>query len=80
MESNTLKTNLLQGNIENAIKNLQSLLNNNYLAAEKIMSLHNPEIKVLNESVAKTKNSSDDLMKLMSSNMFFFANHSCCGN
>ena len=69
MESNTPKTILLQGDAENAIKNLQSVLNNNYLAAEKIMLLHNPEIKALNKSVAKIEDSFDYLMKLMSCNM-----------
>ena len=34
------------------------------------MSLRNPEIKALNETVAEIENSYDKLMKLMSSNMF----------
>ena len=70
MESNTPEINSLQGDVKNAFKNLQSILNDNYLAAEKIMSLRNPEIKALNKSVAKIEDSYNKLMKLMSSNMF----------
>ena len=52
MESNIPKTNSLPGNVENAIENLQSVLNDNYLAAKKIMWLGIPEIKALNKSVS----------------------------
>ena len=70
MESNTPEINPLQDDVENAIKSLRSILNNNYLTAEKLMSLRNPEIKKsLNESVTKVEDSYDELMKLMASNM-----------
>ena len=61
--------NPLQDDVENAIESLRSILNNNFVIAEKLMSLRNPEIKSLNESVAKVEDSYNDLMKLMSSNM-----------
>ena len=67
MDSNTPKINPLSDDVESAIENL--LLNDNYLAAEKIISLFNFEIKALNESVAKIEDSYNDLMKLMQSNM-----------
>ena len=44
MESNTPAINPLQDDVENAIESLRSTLNNNYLTAEKLMSLRNPEI------------------------------------
>ena len=69
MESNTSEINPLQDDVENTIKSLRSILNDNYLAAEKLMSLRNLEIKSLNESVAKVEDSYDEFMKLMSSNM-----------
>ena len=69
MESNTPEINPLQDDVENAIESLRSTLNNNYLTAEKLMSLRNPEIKSLNESVAKVEDSYNELMKIMSSNM-----------
>ena len=69
MESNTPEINPVQDDVENAIESLRSTLNNNYLAAEKIMSLRNPETKSLNENVAKIEDSSNELIKLMSSNM-----------
>ena len=70
MESNTPEINPLQDDVENAIESLRSILNNNYLTAEKLMSLRNPEIKKsLNESVTKVEDSYNELMKLMSSNM-----------
>ena len=70
MESNTPEINPFQDDVENAIKILRSILNNNYLTAEKLMSLRNPEIKKsLNESVTKVEDSYDELMKLMASNM-----------
>ena len=69
MESNTPEINPLQDDVENAIESLRSILNNNYLAAEKLMSLRNAEIKSLNESVAKVEDSYNELMKLMSRNM-----------
>ena len=69
MESNTPEINPLQDNVENAIESLRSILNNNYLTAEKVMSLRNQEIKSLNESVAKVEDSYNELIKLMSSNM-----------
>ena len=69
MESNAAENNPLQDDVENAIENLPSILNNNYLAAEKIMSLRNPESKSLNESVAKIEHSYNKLMKLMLNNM-----------
>ena len=69
MESNTPVINPLQDDVENAIESLRSTLNNNYLTAEKLMSLRNPEIKSLNESVAKVEDSYNELMKIMSSNM-----------
>ena len=53
MESNTPEINPLQDDVQNAIESLRSTLNNNYLTAEKLMSLRNPEIMSLNESVAK---------------------------
>ena len=64
MKSNTPKTNPLPGDVKNAFKNLQSVLNNIYLAAEKIMSLRNPHIKVFNKSVSKIEDSYDKLVKL----------------
>ena len=69
MESNTPEINPLQDDVQNAIESLRSTLNNNYLIAEKLMSLRNPEIKSLNESVAKVEDSYNELMKIMSSNM-----------
>ena len=69
MESNTPEINPLQDDVQNAIESLRSTLNNNYLTAEKLMSLRNPEIKSLNESVAKVEDSYNELMKIMSSNM-----------
>ena len=69
LESNTPEINPLQDDVENAIESLLSTLNNNYLTAEKLMSLRNPEIKSLNESVTKVEDSYNKLMKLMSSNM-----------
>ena len=69
IESNTPEINPLQDDVENAIKSLRSILNDNYLAAEKLMSLRNPETKSLNESVAKIEDLYNKLMKLMSSNM-----------
>ena len=69
MESNTPEINPLQDDVQNAIESLRSTLNNNYLTAEKLMSLCNPEIKSLNESVAKVEDSYNELMKIMSSNM-----------
>ena len=69
MESNTPEINPLQDDVQNAIESLRSTLNNNYLTAEKLMSLRNPEIKSLNESVAKVEDSHNELMKIMSSNM-----------
>ena len=69
MESNTPEINPLQDDIENAIESLRSILNNNYLTPEKLMSLCNPEIKSLKESVAKVEDSCNELMKLMSNNM-----------
>ena len=69
MVSNTPEINPLQDDVENAIESLQSILNNNYLTAEKLMLLHNPEIKSLNESVTKVEESYNELMKLMSSNI-----------
>ena len=68
MESNTSEINPLQDDVENAIESLRSL-NDNYLAAEKLMSSRNPETKSLNESVSKIEDSYNELMKLMSSNM-----------
>ena len=53
MESNTPETNPLQGDVENVIESLRSVLNDDYLAAEKIMSLSNSEIKAFNERFAK---------------------------
>ena len=47
MESNTPEINPLQDDVQNAIESLRSTLNNNYLTAEKLMSLRNPEIKSL---------------------------------
>ena len=69
MESNTREINPLQDDVENAIKSFRSILNDNYLAAEKLISLRNLETKSLNESVAKIEDSYNELMKLMSSNM-----------
>ena len=69
MESNTPEINPLQDDVKNAIESLRSILNNNYLTAEKLMSLRNPEIKSLNESVAKVEDSYNELIKIMSSNM-----------
>ena len=69
MESNTPEINPLQDDVQNAIESLRSTLNNNYLTAQKLMSLRNPEIKSLNESVAKVEDSYNELMKIMSSNM-----------
>ena len=69
MEANIPEINPLQGDLENAIANLQSILNDNCLAAEKLMPLGNPEIKPLNKSVAQIEDSYDNLMKLMCSNM-----------
>ena len=69
MESNTPEINPLQDDVQNAIESLRSTLNNNYLIAEKLMSLRNPEIKSLNESVAKVEDSYNELIKIMSSNM-----------
>ena len=69
MESNTPEINPVQDDVENAIESLRSILNNNYLTAEKIMLLRNQEIKSLNESVAKIQDLYNELMKLMSSNM-----------
>ena len=69
MDSNTPEINPLQDDVENAIKSLRSILNNNYSTAKEIMSLHNLEIKLLNKSVAKLENSFNELIKLMSSNM-----------
>ena len=69
MESNTPEINPLQDDVENAIESLRCILNDNYLAAEKLMSLRNPEIKWLNESVVKVEDSYNQLMKLLSSNM-----------
>ena len=69
MESNTPEINPLQDDVQNAIESLRSTLNNNYLTAEKLMSLRNSEIKSLNESVAKVEDSYNELMKIMSSNM-----------
>ena len=69
MESNIPEINPLQDDVQNAIESLRSTLNNNYLTAEKLMSLRNPEIKLLNESVAKVEDSYNELMKIMSSNM-----------
>ena len=62
MESNTPKINLLQDDVENAIESLQSTLNNNYLIAKKLMLLRNPEVKSLNESIAKVEDSYNELM------------------
>ena len=64
-----MESNSFPGNEESAIENLQSILNDTYLASEKIMSFRNPEIKALNKSVAKLEDSYDNLIKLMSSNM-----------
>ena len=64
-----MESNSFPGNEESAIENLQSILNDTYLASEKIMSFRNPEIKVLNKSVTKLEDSYDNLIKLMSSNM-----------
>ena len=61
--------NPLQDNVETAIESLRSILKDNYLAAEKLMSSHNSETKSLNESVAKIEDSYNESMKLMSSNM-----------
>ena len=61
MESNTPEINPLQDDVENTIESLRSILNDNYLAAEKLMSL--------NENVAKVEDSYNEFMKLMSSNM-----------
>ena len=72
MESNTPEINSLQDDVENAIESLQSIPNNNYLTAEKLMSLRNPETMSLNESVAKVEDSYYELMKLMSSSNFQF--------
>ena len=69
IESNTPEINPLQDDVENAIESLRSILNDNYLAPEKLMSLRNPETKSLNESVAKIEDLYNELMKLMSSNM-----------
>ena len=69
MESNTPEINPLQDDVKNVIESLQSILNNNYLTAERLMSLRNPEIKSLNESVTKVQDSYNELMKLMPSNM-----------
>ena len=69
MESNTPEINLLQDDVDNAIESLQSILNNNYLTAKKLMLLHNPEIKSLNERIVKVEDSYNKLMKLMSNNM-----------
>ena len=69
MESNIFEINPVQDDVENAVESLRSILNNNYLTAEKIMLLRNQEIKSLNESVAKIQDSYNELMKLMSSNM-----------
>ena len=69
MESNTPEINPLQDDVENAIKSLRSILNDNYLTAEKLISLRNPETKSLNESVGKIEDSYNELTKLMSSNM-----------
>ena len=69
MESNTPEINLLQDDVDNAIESLQSILNNNYLTAKKLMLLHNPEIKSLNERIVKVEDSYNKFMKLMSNNM-----------
>ena len=69
LESNTPEINPLHDDVENAIESLRSTLNNNYLTAEKLMSLRDPEIKSLNESVTKVEDLYNELMKLMSSNM-----------
>ena len=57
MESNTPEINPLQDDVENAIESLRSILNDNYLAAEKLMSVRNLETKSRNESVAKIEDS-----------------------
>ena len=66
MESKAPEINPFQDDVENATESLRSILSDYYLAAEKIMSLRNPESKLLNESVAKIEDSYNELMKLMS--------------
>ena len=80
MESNTPEINPLQDDVQNAIESLRSTLNNNYLTAEKLMSLRNPEIKSLNESVAKVEDSYNELNENNVKQYDTCANHSRCSN
>ena len=76
MESNAPEINPFQDDVENAIESLRSLLNDNYLAAERIVSLYNPETKLLNESVAKIEDSYYEFKETNIKQYDTFANHS----